>query len=368
MSDDEKKEKKVGFSVWSEKQMDNPNQRTLAESINDNSLAGWERVAAMANKYPEKDEFVDPAKFEKPAENFNTIASVVVEYAHCDLDKKKGFYDAVMTSGVERWYPGIRASKNPARDRFESARFEEWKKNIINMDTQTAIEKYGRGDTFNALKKIHNYLKSGQNAKTQAELLMDCFSGDDNGFDVAFDRLRYDRHSGGGWMYYSSRDEKLGLEKHINADGRLYLNAEPGDTFDIADKFVNACKKVKLPYEFKINQFPDRSDAMVFYIDNNDVGDYVEIISRILDENPKISQRVGRPPLLSEKVTEKIGYGDETGGESYNERQCKKFQEVIEAVANSYRGEALQGSTQERAKFLYINHYEKFISTIKDRL
>ena len=223
------------------------------ERLNNNSSTGWGSVAAMANKYSEKDKSVDPAKFEKPSENFDTIASAVIEYVHCDLSKKKGFYGAVMTSGVERWYPEIRASKNPARDRFESARFEEWKKNIINMDTQTAIEKYGRGDTFNALKKIHNYLKSGQNAKTQAELLMDCFSGDDNGFDVAFDRLRYDRHSGGGWMYYSSRDEKLGLEKHINADGRLYLNAEPGDTFDIADKFVNACKKVKLPYEFKIN-------------------------------------------------------------------------------------------------------------------
>lgn len=273
-----------------------------------------------------------------------------------------------MTSGVKRWYPGIRASKNLARDRFESARFEEWKKNVINMDAQTAIEKYGRGDTFNALKKIHNYLKSGQNATTQAELLKDCFSGDNDGFDMAFKHLRYDRHSKGGWMYYSSRDEKLGLEKHINADGRLYLNAEPVDTFDIANKFVNACKEAELPYEFKINQFPDRSDAMVFYIDNKDIGDYVEIISRILDKNPKISQRVGRPPLLSEKVTEKIGYGDETGGESYNERQCKKIQEVIEAVTNSYRGEVPQGSTQERARFLYINHYEKFINTIKNKL
>ena len=83
--------------------MDNPNQRTLVESINDNSLAGWESVAAMANKYSEKDKLVDFAKFEKPAENFDTIASVVIEYTHCDLDKKKGFYDAVMTSGVERW-------------------------------------------------------------------------------------------------------------------------------------------------------------------------------------------------------------------------------------------------------------------------
>lgn len=46
----------------------------------------------------------------------------------------------------------------------------------------------------------------------------------------------------------------------------------------------------------------------------------------------------------------------------------KKFQEVIEAIANSYRGEAPQGSTQERARFLYVNHYEKFINMIKDRL
>ena len=347
--------------------MNNPNQTFSAESINDNS-SGWDSVAAMANEHPKQNETVDPAKFEKPSENFDTIASAVVEYTHCDLGKKSGFYEAVMTSSVERWYPEIRASKNPARDRFESARFEEWKKNIINMDAQTAIEKYGRGDTFNALKKLHNYLKSGQNAMTQAELLRDCFSGDNDGFDVAFDYLKYDRHSGGGWMYYSSRDEKLGLEKRINADGRLYLNAEPMDTFDIADKFVNACKEVKLPYEFKINYFPDRSDAMVFYIDNNDIGDYVDIISRILDENPKISQRVGKPPLLSEKATEKIGYGDETGGKSYNDRQCKKFQEVIEAVTNSYRGLAPQRSTQERARFLFINYHEKFLETIKDRL
>lgn len=348
--------------------MSNPNQVSTLEAQNDAQSTGWESVAAMANKYSEKDKSVDSAKFEKPSENFGTIASAVVEYTHCDLGKKKGFYNAVMTSGVERWYPGIRASKNPTRDRFESARFEEWKKNIINMDAQIAIEKYGCGDTFNALKKLHNYLKSGQNAPTQTELLNNCFDGDDEGFDVAFKRLRYNRHSEDGWMYYSSRDEKLDLEKHINADGRLYLNAEPVDTFDIADKFVNACKEAELPYEFKINQFSDRSDAMVFYIDNKDIGDYLEIVSRILDENPKISQRVGKPPLLSEKVTEKIGYGDETGGESYNERQCKKFQEVIESVTNSYRGEVPQGSTQERARFLYINYYEKFINTIKDRL
>ena len=173
---------------------------------------------------PKQNESVDPAKFEKPSEDFDTIASAVVEYTHCDLGKKNGFYQAVMTSGVERWYPGIKANQSPAKEKFESARFEEWKQNIIDLDAQTAIEKYGRGDTFNALKKLHNYLRSGQNAPTQAELLRNCFDGDDAGFDAAFDHLRYDRHSDPGWNYYSSRDETLGLEERINADGRLYLN------------------------------------------------------------------------------------------------------------------------------------------------
>lgn len=348
--------------------LDNYEKTSSEESPGNSQPTGWESVAAMANKYQKQNKDIDPSKFEKPSENFDTIASAVVEYTHCDLSEKRGFYDAVMTSGVERWYPGIRASQNPARDRFESARFEEWKNNIINMDAQTAIEKYGRGDTYNALKKIHNYLKSGQNASTQAELLRDCFNGDNDGFDAAFDHLRYDRHSKSGWMYYSSRDEKLGLEKRINADGRLYLNAEPGDTFEIANKFVDACKEAKLPYEFKINQFPDRSDAMVFYIDNKDIGNYVEIISRILDENPKISQRVGRPPLLTEKATNKIGYGDETGGLSYNERQCKRFQRAIEDTVLSYRGQVPNGSIQERARFLYSHQYEKFLQVLKNRL
>lgn len=163
-----------------------------------NQPTGWESVAAMANQYPNQNEVVDPVKFEKPSENFDTIASAVVEYTHCDLDKKNGFYQAVMTSGVERWCPGIKASQSPARDKFESTQFEEWKKNIIDLDAQTAVDRYGRGDTFDALKKLHNYLKSGQNASTQAELLKNCFDGDDAGFDIAYDYFRYDRHSDPG--------------------------------------------------------------------------------------------------------------------------------------------------------------------------
>lgn len=348
--------------------MNNPNRSISETPGNKDNRTGWESVAAMANKYPKQSESVDPAKFEKPSEDFDTIASAVVEYTHCDLGKKNSFYQAVMTSGVERWYPEVKANQSPAKEKFESARFEEWKQNIIDLDAQTAIGKYGRGDTFNALKKLHNYLKSGQNASTQAELLKKCFDGDDTGFDAAFDHLRYDRHSDPGWNYYSSRDETLGLEKRINADGRLYLNAEPMDTYDIAGKFVEACKEAGLPYEFKINRNSDRADAMVFYIDNKDIGDYTSIISKILDENPKIGQRVGKPPLLSEKATSKIGYGDETGGVSYNERQCEKLQKTIEAVANSYRGEAPNNSIQERVKFLYVNQHEKFLNTIKDRL
>ena len=331
-------------------------------------LTGWESVAAMANQYPQRKEIINPEKFEEPSEDSDTIASAVVEYTHCNLDSPSGYYQAIMTSGVERQHPEIKAYQSPAKEGFERAQFEEWKRNIVNLDARTAIERYGRGDTFNALKKLHNYLASGQDASTQAELLRQCFDGDDAGFDVAFDHLRYDRHSDAGWSYYSSRDVSLGMEERINADGRLYLNAEPMDTYDIADKFVKACQKTGLPYEFKINRDPSRADAMVFYIDNDDISGYVEILSGILGENPVLSQRTGVPPLLTKKVSDKIGYGDESGGASYSERQCEKFKNTIEAVTNSYRGQIISGTTQERARFLYANHHERFLQVLQSRL
>lgn len=340
----------------------------IAESATDESTTGWEDLAAMANKYSPLNETIDPAKFEKPSENFDTIAKAIAVYTHCDLSRKNSFYQAIMTSGVKRWYPALKSYNGLAKDKFEDARFKEWKQNIIDLDVRTAVEIYGKGDTFNALKKIHNYLKSGHDASTQSELLNDCFDDDSIGFDAAFYHLRYDRHSDPGWNYYSSRDEKIGLEKRIDASGRLYLNAEPIDTFDIADKFVITCKELQLPYELKINRDPNRADSMVFYVDDKNIGSYTNIISEILADNPTITERVGKPPLLTEKVSNKIGYGDEAGGISYNERQCKRFQRAIESAASSYRGPAPADSIQERAKFLYINYHEKFLSVVKDRL
>ena len=60
--------------------MDNPNQTSSSEARNDAQLTGWEGVAAMANRYPKQNEIVNHTKFEKPSEDFDTIASAVVEY------------------------------------------------------------------------------------------------------------------------------------------------------------------------------------------------------------------------------------------------------------------------------------------------
>lgn len=79
----------------------------------------------MANKYPPLNETIDPAKFEKPSGNFDTIAEAIVVYAHCDLSKKNGFYQAIMTSGVKRWYPELKSYNGSAKDEFEDTCFEK---------------------------------------------------------------------------------------------------------------------------------------------------------------------------------------------------------------------------------------------------
>ncbi len=347
----------------------NSSEKILSkESLKGSQSDGWESVAAIANKSVVTNNFINPEDFEKPSENFDTISAAVAVYTRCDLKRKNSFYNDIMNVGTERWYPEMKVGRSSAKIRFEGKRFNEWKQNIINMDAQTAIKRFGASDTFSVLQKLHNYLVSGHDAPTQTELINNCFSGFDNELEIAFERLKYDRHSGGGWMYYSSRDEKLGLEERINMDGRLYLNAEPMDTFDIADKFVDACKEVDLPYEFKINWFSDRSDAMVFYINNKELGNYSAILTRILDENPKIKQRVGGPPLLTEKISDKIGYGDEKTGTSYNERQSERFARAIEDAAMAYSGPAPKGPVQERVKFLYTNFNERYLQEVKKRL
>ena len=247
--------------------------------------------------------------------------------------------------------------------------FEEWKQNLLNMNGKTAVKKYGQNPkNFEALKKLHNYLISGNDPKNMPEFLTYCFDGDDDGLDVATRHLTYNHDSGGGWNYYSSKNEKVGLEQPIRADGRLYLNAEPMDTYDIAGKFVSACRESGLPYEFKINQFADRVDAMVFYIDNGNFDGYFGILNKILAENPQIKKRIGKPPRLTEKVNDVIGYGDENGGMSYNDRMCTKFQTAIEQVSVDQAAVAPSLSVQERAKVLYVNFHEQFITAIQEKL
>ena len=58
--------------------MNNPNQITSRETSDEARQTGWEGVASMANKYPTQREMVDPSKFEKPSDDFDTIASAVV--------------------------------------------------------------------------------------------------------------------------------------------------------------------------------------------------------------------------------------------------------------------------------------------------
>lgn len=328
-----------------------------------------EQMPSFEDHIQRKDFSDKRRNFEKPQDNSDIVASTVVAYIHSDLTKKNDFYGKIMKSESERWYPGIRGTRTRAAAEFETSMFEEWKQNLLNMNGKTAVKKYGENPkTFESLKKLHNYLISGNDPKNMPEFLTYCFDGDDDGFDVAIRHLTYNHDSGGGWNYYSSKNEKVGLEQPIRADGRLYLNAEPMDTYDIAGKFVSACRESGLPYEFKINQFADRADAMVFYIDNGNFDGYFGILNKILAENPQIKKRIGKPPRLTEKVNDVIGYGDENGGMSYNDRMCTKFQTAIEQVSADQAAVAPSLSVQERAKVLYVNFHEQFITAIQEKL
>lgn len=329
----------------------------------ENGVTGWEEVERLADKF----ESDDKLEFERPEDNFDVVAEATAKYIHSDFTRRNDYYKNLMTSSTERWYPQIKSSQSVYRAEFEEKMFEKWKQNIVEMSGHEARERFGDGATFDALKKLHNYLKSGSEAKTKQELLNSCFEGDDDGFDVASDKLCYDRHSDPGWMYYSSRDEKIGMEEKQKVDGRLYLNVEPVETFKLADVFVQACDEKGIPYEFKINRQPERSDAMVFYINDENLTQYVDILDDAI-AHTGLANKIGTPPLLTERINQYIGYGDEKAKTSYNERQSQKFQRAIEDVARDNAREFPQLSIQDLVRFLYINHHEEFIGDVMRKL
>lgn len=121
-----------------------------------------------------------------------------------------------------------------------------------------------------------------------------------------------------------------GLSDIDYAVSRLYVNCSKSDLIKLAQLFTDKCNIQQIPSYFKYSTNEStRADQLVIYSNLDNLADYVQILREIAQENPDIRERCGMPPVLTGRIDEWIGIGDEpTMNKSYTEIRA----DIIEAV------------------------------------
>lgn len=119
------------------------------------------------------------------------------------------------------------------------------------------------------------------------------------------------------------------------AFSRLYVNCDKCDLMELAKLFTDKCFSQEIPVYFKYAiGSENRTDQMVIYSNLDNLSDYIAILQQIAQENPDIKKRCGKPPLLTGKIDEWIGIGDEptVTDTSYTEIRANIIEDTLRKI------------------------------------
>lgn len=146
-----------------------------------------------------------------------------------------------------------------------------------------------------------------------------------------------------GWQTFNSH-YLLGTEK-ISTDDiahRFYIGADCGDLYKIANMLYDKFKEAQTPFYFKLDNTPEnkRRDRIVVYTTTKFLGQTLQVLEKIVNENPELMGRCIAPSIVMGKISEKIGYASEDveAKGSYTSNICKAFSDALEKSLNNFLG------------------------------
>ena len=264
---------------------------------------------------------------QNPLDNETILLKMIEDYSESDQGLG-GFYSK-LTTNVEKQNPRRYFKKDG--DLFSSTMFNLWKKSIIDMDKETFLNLREAGyleDDFISLRK---YLKTIPDLFTEEEVNRFFFSNNKYGEEI--NKYRWNNFSQDPtWQHVSSRYVNVHQQDKINVEHRLYLNMELADTYKMAYLLVIKCTEKNLPYYFKFDRMGTRDDSIVIYSDTENLGNYIELLNEIKQENPDLVSRFQKPPLLTGKIDGYIGYGSEPLEKrtSYTKKRSEMIENIID--------------------------------------
>ena len=243
-----------------------------------------------------------------PLDDDKILAEIVQAYI---LKGKFGFWsfyyeiEEIGTEGKKADHP-----KKKEKDLLWSVLFNIWKDNILNHNDKINPQKYN--GHFNELVQT---LKGIPDISTYAELcsIVEKYPVISKyGIMPSGDRL---------WNFVLSKNITGIKEIDVNPVYRLYINSEAKDTYKLIIGFLYKCFKNNIPFYLKFieypEDYPERADSIVIWADENTLFQYIKILNELKAKFPEIVARCGKPPVLTMKVDNWIGFGEEPKEGSY---------------------------------------------------
>lgn len=281
-----------------------------------------------------------------------------------------GFYSSLITT-TKKDYPN-KYNINES-DKFYATAFNKWKKGIVTLTKDEFEELKARKSYDDRLIKLRNYLKTVPDVTTSKEasqILNQRF--EDKDLETAMEDYRWDSISfGTGWEHVKSRYLNGKRGESFPVAHRLYLNTEGIDTHKVVNEIIKKCDERKIPYYFKFDDQGARDDTIVVYSDTEKLPSYIEILREIAKENPEIKKRSKRPPILTGRIDNWIGYGAEPErkngkNRSFNEVRSKCIEDAIEVELTEWLKTNKNKTINYQGKSLSITDYISSLALDKE--
>ena len=260
-------------------------------------------------------------KSNNPLENNEILEKVIKAYISYKKNGSTTFYNEIEKAGTER-----KKSTPPPmteKDTFWSVLFNKWKRNILNNIGKINPEEY-QGH-FEELVKNLKEIPDITSYDELCNIVKNHPIVSKYGIMPSGDRL---------WNFVLSRNISGRKDNDINPNYRLYINSEASDTYQIVAGFISKCSKQNLPYYLKFIEVPedyqDRADSIVIWADEKTLFKYITILNDLKEEVPNIISRCNEPPLLTMRINDWIGFGEEPNEGSYTSARIKLLKNSID--------------------------------------
>ncbi len=191
--------------------------------------------------------------------------------------------------------------------------------------------------------------------------------------DVDFEKYNYFWRSKQETSGFFPQGDYLGDFTHVDSryiharkihrdktEFRIYVDCANEDLFKIIAEYTRLCETNRIPYYFKFQTDPKRNDKFLIYCSLKELKANIDILNSIGTKYPSMVKNCGNPPILTNKINNWIGIGEEPDNEhldfrhSFNTLRADILEDSCEILMINYIKEHLNKTVNHDGKKVFF--------------